>query len=55
VPTKCRRTGATSLVYSLDFGINARSRAEKGMPEKPGNELNDAPIARRGRLRKGTM
>ena len=51
VPIEVPQTRRTSLAIRWII-INARGRAEKGMPEKLANELNDAANARGGAIKK---
>ena len=48
---RCRRTGARPLAIRWILQ-NARSRPEKGMPEKLANELSDAANSRGGAIKK---
>jgi small subunit ribosomal protein S7 len=51
VPIEVPQTRRTSLAIRWII-LNARGRAEKGMPEKLANELNDAANARGGAIKK---
>jgi small subunit ribosomal protein S7 len=51
VPIEVSQTRRTSLAIRWII-INARGRAEKGMPEKLANELNDAANMRGGAIKK---
>jgi small subunit ribosomal protein S7 len=51
VPIEVPQTRRTSLAIRWIL-INARGRAEKGMPEKLANELNDAANIRGGAIKK---
>jgi small subunit ribosomal protein S7 len=51
VPIEVPQTRRTSLAIRWIL-INARGRAEKGMPEKLANELNDAANMRGGAIKK---
>jgi small subunit ribosomal protein S7 len=51
VPIEVPQTRRTSLAIRWII-LNARSRAEKGMPEKLANELNDAANMRGGAIKK---
>ena len=51
VPIEVPQTRRTSLAIRWII-INARGRAEKGMPEKLANELNDAANLRGGAIKK---
>jgi small subunit ribosomal protein S7 len=51
VPIEVPQTRRTSLAIRWLL-INARGRAEKGMPEKLANELNDAANLRGGAIKK---
>jgi small subunit ribosomal protein S7 len=51
VPIEVPQNRRTSLAIRWIL-INARSRAEKGMPEKLANELNDAANLRGGAIKK---
>ncbi len=51
VPIEVPQTRRTSLAIRWII-INARSRPEKGMPEKLANELNDAANMRGGAIKK---
>ena len=51
VPVEVAQTRRTSLAIRWLI-INARGRAEKGMPEKLANELNDAANSRGGAIKK---
>jgi small subunit ribosomal protein S7 len=51
VPIEVPQTRRTSLAIRWIL-TNARSRAEKGMPEKLANELNDAANLRGGAIKK---
>jgi len=51
VPIEVPQTRRTSLAIRWLI-LNARSRAEKGMPEKLANELNDAANMRGGAIKK---
>jgi small subunit ribosomal protein S7 len=51
VPIEVSQTRRTSLAIRW-IVLNARGRAEKGMPEKLANELNDAANMRGGAIKK---
>src|SRR5512141_357053 len=51
VPIEVSQTRRTSLAIRW-IVLNARARAEKGMPEKLANELNDAANMRGGAIKK---
>jgi small subunit ribosomal protein S7 len=51
VPIEVSQTRRTSLAIRWII-LNARGRAEKGMPEKLANELNDAANMRGGAIKK---
>jgi len=51
VPIEVSQTRRTSLAIRW-IVLNARGRAEKGMPEKLANELNDAANLRGGAIKK---
>jgi small subunit ribosomal protein S7 len=51
VPIEVPQTRRTSLAIRWII-LNARGRAEKGMPEKLANELNDAANSRGGAIKK---
>jgi small subunit ribosomal protein S7 len=51
VPIEVPQTRRTSLAIRWLI-LNARARAEKGMPEKLANELNDAANLRGGAIKK---
>jgi small subunit ribosomal protein S7 len=51
VPIEVPQTRRTSLAIRWII-LNARGRAEKGMPEKLANELNDAANLRGGAIKK---
>src|SRR6476659_7469386 len=51
VPVEVGQTRRTSLAIRW-LSLNARGRAEKGMPEKLANELNDAAKSRGGAIKK---
>jgi small subunit ribosomal protein S7 len=51
VPIEVPQTRRTSLAIRWII-LNARGRAEKGMPEKLANELNDAANMRGGAIKK---